>query len=126
MHITSATMKRLPIFIFYLFVLMGFTASAQAAFMTGKSLLALCNSTSSDNMFACENYIAGVVDYHTLVRSLGTAPSVDFCIPTDVKMQELTILVRNYLIARPEQQGFVAAPAIALAIYNSYPCPKKK
>lgn len=77
-------------------------------------------------MFACENYIAGVVDYHTLVRSLGTAPSVDFCLPANIKMQQITIMVRNYLTARPEQQGFVAAPAVALAIYNSYPCPKKK
>jgi hypothetical protein len=103
-----------------------FSGPAQSAFMTGKSLLALCNSADKDNIFACENYIAGVVDYHVLVRSLGTAPSVDFCLPANVKMNILTPLVTQYLAQRVEQQGFVAAPAVALAIYNRYPCPQRK
>jgi hypothetical protein len=96
----------------------------QAAFMTGKSLLALCSSTDKDNLFACENYIAGVVDYHKLVRSLGTAPSVDFCLPNDIKMQSISRIVTVYLAQHPEQHNFVAAPAVSLAIYNQYPCPK--
>lgn len=94
--------------------------------MTGKTLLDLCTSTNADNVFSCENYIAGVVDYHILVRSLGTAPSVDFCLPKDVRMQQLRQIVATYLARRPEQQGFVAAPAIALSLYGAYPCAKRK
>lgn len=99
---------------------------AQAAFMTGKTLLDLCTSKEADNVFSCENYIAGVVDYHILVRSLGTAPSVDFCLPANIRMQQLRQLVINHLAQHPEQRGFVAAPAIALSIYGAYPCPVKK
>ena len=105
--------------------LLGVLRPAQAAFMTGKALLAMCNSQDADNVFACENYIAGVIDYHVLVKSLGTAPSVDFCLPDGLKMQQITIIVRNYLAQRQEQHGFVAAPAVALALYNSYPCSRK-
>ncbi len=94
--------------------------------MTGKVLLGLCASATTDNRFACENYIAGVVDYHILVRSLGTAPSVDFCLPKDIKMQQLRQVVQAHLVARPEQQGFVAAPAVALALYGAWPCKVNK
>lgn len=102
------------------------THPAQAAFMTGKTLLGLCASTDAENVFSCENYIAGVVDYHILVRSLGTAPSVDFCLPKDVRMQQLRQIVTNHLAKHPEQQNFVAAPAVTLSLYGTYPCAAKK
>lgn len=120
-------LKYTAIFMTVLSALYLFGPPAQAAFfMTGKSLLDLCSSRNKDNIFSCENYIAGVVDYHLLIRSLGTTPSVDFCLPPDIKMQQISTLVSQYLTQRPEQQQFVAAPAVALAIYNTYPCPKKK
>jgi hypothetical protein len=117
------------IYLYGLVVLASLTVMAvpaHAAFMTGKVLLGLCTSSKADDQFACENYIAGVIDYHILVRSLGTAPSVDFCLPRTVRMQQIKQVVQVYLTQRPEQHGFVAAPAVALALYGTFPCARKK
>lgn len=75
---------------------------------------------------ACQSYISGVMDYHNLIRSLGTAPSVEFCVPEEVGLNELQNVVAAYLFRHKKQHGaFVASPAVALALYNAYPCGKK-
>ncbi len=76
---------------------------------------------------ACQAYIAGVLDYHNLVRSLGTAPSVDFCVPDDVGMNKLQNVVAAYLDKNSGIHGsFTAAPAVALALFSAYPCRTKQ
>lgn len=75
---------------------------------------------------ACQAYIAGVIDYHDLLRSLGTAPSVDFCVPNTVKMNELQDMMFAYLEKNTQHNAFSAAPAVALALFEKYPCPVKK
>jgi hypothetical protein len=75
---------------------------------------------------ACQAYIAGVVDYHDLLRSLGTAPSVDFCVPNTVKMNDLQDLLYKYLEKNTQHNAFSASPAVALALFEKYPCPAKK
>ena len=75
---------------------------------------------------ACQAYIAGVIDYHDLLRSLGTAPSVDFCVPNTVVMNELQDVVWKYLEKNTQHNAFSASPAVALALFEKYPCPSKK
>lgn len=76
---------------------------------------------------ACQSYISGVVDYHVLIRSLGTAPSVDFCIPKNVTLNDLQLIVETYLFKHEqEHRDFVAAPAVALALYEAFPCSSSK
>lgn len=95
------------------------------AFMTGKTLALLCSSSDADDQLSCQSYIAGVVDYHRLLRGLGTAPTVDFCLPDKLPMADMKKIVRNYLVGRTEHNDFVAAPAVAMALYGTYPCKKR-
>lgn len=94
--------------------------------MTGKTLNLLCQSTKADDQYSCQSYIAGVIDYHRLIKSLGTAPSVDFCLPRDVKMGQITAVVTRYITTHTEHQDYIAAPAVAMSLFNAYPCKKSK
>lgn len=108
-------------------------ASAPAAEFSGDYLLRLCLSDSSGKELvpgghtACQSYIAGILDYHNLQRSLGTAPpTVNFCVPQSVELSLLQKVVALYLIKNRQHGGFTAAPAVALALYQHYPCKGKK
>lgn len=110
-----------------------FVPSAQAAKFSGAYLMHVCASDEQGRELvpgghtACQAYIAGLVDYHTLIRSLGTAPSVDFCIPESVDVPELQKKIVTYLKKNPENhEQFLAAPGVALGLFESYPCGKKK
>lgn len=101
---------------------------AKAAIFSGAYLLELCKrdnkgeETVEGAHTACQAYIAGVIDYHKLLRSLGTSPSVDFCVPDDVKMNDVQDVVWTYLNQNSENDGFIAAPAVALALFEVFPC----
>lgn len=75
---------------------------------------------------ACQAYIAGVIDYHDLLRSLNTAPSIDFCVPNTVKMNDIQNAVWKYLQKNQQHNAFSAGPAVALAMFEKFPCPAKK
>lgn len=107
--------------------------NAQAAQFSGAYLLHVCGVNPHGlelvpgGHIACQAYIAGVLDYHNLMRSLGTAPGVDFCVPPKTSMETLQKHVYAYVLRNKEQHGsFTAAPAVALALYNAYPCKKRK
>ncbi len=106
---------------------------AQAARFSGDYLLQMCASDAKGNELvpgghiACQAYIAGVLDYHNLIHSMGTSPSVDFCVPEEVGMNELQQHVGSYIFKNKKLHGaFVASPAVALGLYAYYPCGGKK
>jgi hypothetical protein len=106
-------------------------ASAQAAaplgaLMTGGALLNLCQSGKAGDQFACQSYIAGVVDYHRLMRGLKTAPAVDFCLPEKLPMADVKAIVSHYLMRYTEHRDFIAAPAVAMSLYQKYPCKRRR
>lgn len=109
-------------------------ADDKAGFFSGAYLKGLCESDRSGGEIvkgghtACQAYIAGVVDYHKLMKSLGTAPTIDFCVPNTAPMKRLQNIVYVYLAKNPQNNDFVASPAVTLALYEYYPCkvPKKK
>lgn len=103
--------------------------SAHAARFSGQYLLHICASDQNGNEItpgghiACQAYIAGILDYHNLIRSLGTAPSVDFCVPDGVSMNTLQKQTQSYVLRnRVQHDRFVAAPGVALGLYAFYPC----
>lgn len=104
--------------------------AAQAALFSGAYLLELCRSDAKGQEAvkgghtACQAYIAGIIDYHMLLRSLGTSPSVDFCVPPGVAMGDLQEIVWKYLQQNAVNDGFIAAPAVAIALYEAFPCKK--
>ena len=109
-----------------------FPQHGNAAVFSGAYLLEICKrgdggeETVKGAHTACQAYIAGIIDYHKLLRSLGTSPSIDFCVPPSVKMNELQDIVWLYLQQNAENDAFIAAPAVSIALYNEFPCPKKK
>jgi hypothetical protein len=114
-------------------LLLLWTVPAQAARFSGDYLLQMCLSDKNGKELvpgghvACQSYIAGVLDYHNLIRSLGTSPSVEFCVPESAGLNQLQKDVASYLYKNKSQHGaFIAAPAVALALFNAYPCGKKK
>jgi hypothetical protein len=75
---------------------------------------------------ACQAYIAGVIDYHNLLKTLGTAPSVNICITNAAKPADLQDIVWRYLDKNAQHDAFAAAPAITLALAQVFPCKKRK
>lgn len=120
------------IFLIGLFV--SFPAHAQdktAGFFSSAYLQALCESDAKGREkvkgghTACQSYIAGIIDYHKLMRTLGTAPTIDFCVPNTEPMSRLQDIVYTYLAANAQHTQFIAPPAVALALYEIYPCASK-
>ena len=103
-------------------------AQETGALISGAYLLEICKRDDKGNEIvaggatACQAYIAGIIDYHNLLRSLGTAPSVDLCVPNTVKLSDLQEIVWKYLEANKQHDAFIAAPAVSLALYEVFPC----
>lgn len=106
-----------------------FVTPSQAARFSGGYLLSMCASDENGDEItagghiACQAYIAGILDYHTLIKSLGTAPGIDFCVPENAGMSAIQNRVQSYVLKnRNQHQSFIAAPGVALGLHNSFPC----
>lgn len=125
-------MRFLSFFLLLTVCFVTFIPQSHALRFTGDYLLNMCSSDekgkeiTKGGHLACQAYIAGVLDYHNLIRSMGVAPSVDFCVPEKESMGVLQQKVAKYLQRYKNQHGpFIASPAVALALFLYYPCNKK-
>lgn len=98
---------------------------AVAMYMTSADLARTCLSERSQDIYACTNYIAGVVDYHVLMQSFGTAPTIDFCMPDYISMQQAAVIVMAYMRTAPQNDDFIAATVVPLALHKAFPCTAK-
>ena len=104
----------------------------QAAEFSGKYLLHICSSDKAGKEMipgghtACQSYIAGIIDYHNLIKSLKTAPGLDFCIPKDTPLSVIQQGLVIYLLKNGQHDDFIASPAVAIALNQMYPCNKTK
>lgn len=102
--------------------------SAGAAQFSGAYLLQVCEmgpdglEKSPGSHATCQSYISGVIDYHNVLRSLKIAPKVNICIPDNATLNDLHEIVLVYLRKHGEHDGFVAAPAVTMALYEVFPC----
>jgi len=119
----------------YLFIviLISMPVTTQAAQFSGEYLLKVCSLDKNGNEIvkggksACQSYISGVIDYHNTLRAMNLTSNMNFCIPEDVTLNELQIRVLAYMYKRTKMhRNFVAAPGVAMALFSSYPCNKKK
>lgn len=114
----------------FLYKAPGARAAESGPFFSTAYLAALCDSDENGKEKvkgghnACQSYISGVIDYHHFLRSVGTAPSIDFCVPNWVNMRDLQETVSHYLKKNTQHNAFIASPAVALAIYDRFPCKK--
>lgn len=109
---------------FFLFLVCSFffSFSAQAQ-MTGERLYYLCSGALPEDTAACQGYLAGIIDYNTILRSVDMTPGVDFCVPKTVPAEQLQLDVVTYFKQNKQHAEFLASPAIALAFSKLYPCP---
>ena len=104
-------------------------SSVQAAQFSGQYLISMCASDEKGNEIvsgghiACQAYIAGILDYHALIKSLGTAPGIDFCVPEKMPMNQVQKKVQSHVLQnRKQHSSFIAAPGVALGLHNAFPC----
>jgi hypothetical protein len=94
---------------------------------TGNDLNKLCTKTDSNSRTACAAYIEGAADgvYNTIEAIGGTSgPQVGqyFCLPADVKPQQLTDAVRKYIANNPDKADFNATTMVSLGLGKAFPC----
>ena len=97
---------------------------AQSMYVSASELARACLSEKKEEVYACVFYIAGVIDYHTVMQSFGTAPTIDFCLPESITKEKAAILVMAYLKNAPQHDAFIAAPSIPMALHHVFPCKK--
>lgn len=120
--------RAVSLFLFLAFVFS--PISAHAARFSGAYMVKICGVNKNGKQIApgahaaCQSYIAGVIDYHNMLRSMRIAPDINICVPESVTMNELHLTVLKYLERHPEHDSFVAAPAILLGLFEKYPCRK--
>ena len=116
-------MKKTSFFlIFFIICAIFYPRTGQAAYLTGADLIKMCVSKEEKRQSMCFGYISGIIDYHNLIRSLGTAPTVNFCVPNQMPLGDVTARVMTYLSKSPQHDDFIAAPAVAMALYVYFPC----
>lgn len=120
MHVTA--MKTALFAVCLLAGLCAFPNGAKAQFLSTQELAHLCLSERKEQMAACINYVAGVIDYHTLMASFGTAPTIDFCLPDSITKEKAAILVMAYLRTETNNDAFTAASTIPMALHKAFPC----
>ncbi len=95
---------------------------------SGAYLLHVCEMDSTGKELvkgghtACQSYISGVVDYHRILQSMKLAPKIDICVPTRTPISDVHRAVLSYMRQHKENDAFIAAPAVTLALYRMYPC----
>ncbi len=124
---------RQTLFVMFVFIILSTPAMAQnktetPAFISGAYLMNICQRDDNGQevvkgaFVTCQSYIAGIIDYHKSLKSLGTAPSIDFCVPNTTKLNDLQDIVWTYLNGNQQHDDFNAAPAVTLALYQVFSC----
>lgn len=125
-------MRRFAVIVCFALALAVLPRGAEAARFSGAYLYKICSVDEKGKELvkgghtACQAYIAGVIDYHSVLQSLKVAPSVDICLPAKASLPDLHMIVLEYLRTHKEHDAFIAAPAVTMALYQAYPCKKKK
>ena len=105
--------------------------TAQAEPLNGDGLMQICRpdpstaaKTKDDGRIdRCRHYISGVMDYHSLLNSLGTIPvGANFCVPFNTSELDIQKAVYAFLKEHPRYADRPAVPAVAVALSRAFPC----
>jgi hypothetical protein len=126
---TKSRLGALALFAFLSGALMA-ARPAAAQYLTGEELVRHCISENKQDNTACIYYITGVIDYHAVLQSLAIAPTIDFCLPSEIAKEQAAVLVLAYMRQHPQHDPFAAATVVPMALNKVFPCrkaaPKKK
>lgn len=109
------------------------SAEAHAARFSGEYLLKVCaldrngNEIVDGGKIACQSYISAVIDYHNFLRTLDSAGPSSFCLPDEISLNEIHLVVLLYFMKNQKlHRKFIAAPGVEMALIDAYPCEGKK
>lgn len=109
------------------------SSKAYAARFSGEYLLKVCaldrngNEIVEGGKIACQSYISAVIDYHNFLRTLDSAGPSSFCLPDEISLNEVHLVVLLYFMKNQKlHRKFIAAPGVEMALIDAYPCDGKK
>ncbi|AOJ38199.1 MULTISPECIES: Rap1a/Tai family immunity protein [Burkholderia] len=110
-----------------MFCAAAFAVPLSAAAFTGADLDRLCAKTDVKSRASCAAYIEGAADgvYNTIDAIGGTTgPRVGqyFCLPPDIRAQQMTDAVRKYIAENPKLADYNASTAVSLGLGKAFPC----
>ncbi|MBN3817629.1 hypothetical protein G3N57_13880 [Paraburkholderia sp. Se-20369] len=110
-----------------MFCAAAFAVPLTAAAFTGGDLDRLCAKTDVKSRASCAAYIEGAADgvYNTIDAIGGTTgPRVGqyFCLPPDIRAQQMTDAVRKYIAENPKLADYNASTAVSLGLGKAFPC----
>ena len=121
-------LNKIPALAWITCILLVSALPAHAAITIG-ALTQLCSFDAQGKELApsahasCQSYIAGIVDYQELFKSVGkTSASIDFCLPETLTYTDIQRVVLDYLQAHSTFTNSPASSAVAIALHNEYPC----
>ncbi|MCJ8157238.1 Rap1a/Tai family immunity protein [Sphingomonas sp. LaA6.9] len=94
------------------------TSPAQAKWMDGNELLAICDSSDSADKIQCMGYIQGVLDASDSSLGSKEIPPVDT--PDNVTAGQLKDIVIAYLKANPEKRHTQASDLVFTALVRAF------
>lgn len=113
--------------------LLSLSTGAHAARFSGEYLLKVCaldrngNEIVDGGKIACQSYISAVIDYHNFLRTLDSAGPSSFCLPDEISLNEIHLVVLLYFMKNQKlHRKFIAAPGVEMALIDAYPCEGKK
>lgn len=116
--------------LFFIFALL-LPGSVKAANFSGEYFLKVCmidrkgRELVKGGKIACQSYISGVIDYHNTMSALDLPMEFKFCIPEEETLNDIHSKILVYFRGREAlHRKFVAAPGVAMALLNIYPCRK--
>ena len=127
-------MERFSLLLAFICLLVGSQASAKSTnyVFTGADMYESCthalnglNKTGAydDHRFGvCAGYVAGIVDFHTVVTTVEAIPDDMFCLPENITTAQVIRVVTKYLENNPEKHHDLAGYLVVLALRESYPC----
>ncbi len=98
---------------------------AHAARFTGSYLLEVCDIGTDKRErvkgghAVCQSYIAGVIDMMNFMESF---EEDQLCIPPETTLNELHMIVLQYLRDNVQHDDFIASPAVATSLLEYYRC----
>ena len=90
-------------------------------FMSGTQLTQVCNGGDIDSALSCRSYLMGVIDGISTV-SVGMVGRNALCIPPNVTIEQIRLIVVRELQTHPESLHYTPASLIYKAIDRAFPC----
>ena len=96
------------------------THNAEATFLTGNSIYAVCSDAG--NLYV-DNYVEGMADAVEAIKL--EFPQIQICIPSGVVGRQLSDILCQKLRSMPDGRHLPAALIAVVAFHDAFPCAPK-